>query len=88
MMMGASASSCVSSTSAIWRSTPFACVGHHVVQVPARDELHGLASSGQGAEVGLAAPDLGRFLVPKVVREQAALGLDHEVEPLGAVQVD
>ena len=61
---------------------------HQVVDVPGLDELCGVFADGQRLEVSLAALDLGAFLVAQVVGEEAALGLDHEVEPLRAVLLD
>jgi len=42
---------------------------------------------GQFGEVGLAAFNLGAFFVTQIVGEEAAFGLEHKVEALGAVFV-
>ena len=55
---------------------------HHVADSPGLDETCRFLAPGQGLEVGLAALDLGTFLVAQIVGEQAGLRFDHEVEPL------
>lgn len=61
---------------------------HQVVNVSGLDELCRVFGDGQSLEVSFAALDLGAFLVAQIVGEEAALGLDHEVEALRSILFD
>jgi hypothetical protein len=58
---------------------------HQAVDVPGLNKLSGVLSESQCPEVRFPAFYLRAFLVSQIVGEEAALGIDNEVELLRAV---